>query len=256
MELLKEGILDAMPFPMWVFDNESLKFQEVNTFALNRYGYSKAEFLNLSLEDIRPDLDVLRLYEHLHLQDDVIKQAPKMWRHQTKSGEIFWVKVRCQRFQHKSKPYTAVMVQEAPSPASKISHLSHEQQLSFILENSLDIFVVLNMCAQFVFATPSLEKCTGMPLETLMGTCAYERVHPEDKLRVQEAFQLAIQLPQLARRISFRYQGRDGHYRHFEAIGKSVSGIAEIQGISLQVRDVTDRVEAEETLRMQHQFMK
>jgi two-component system, cell cycle sensor histidine kinase and response regulator CckA len=41
------------PQPMWVHDTKSLLFLEVNNAALERYGYSKAEFLQMLLTDIR-----------------------------------------------------------------------------------------------------------------------------------------------------------------------------------------------------------
>ncbi len=39
---------------MWIFDRETLAFLEVNYAATRAYGFSRAEFLAMTLLDIRP----------------------------------------------------------------------------------------------------------------------------------------------------------------------------------------------------------
>jgi len=45
------------PQPMWVFDDETLAFLAVNTAAVVHYGYSEAEFLAMTIVDMRPSED-------------------------------------------------------------------------------------------------------------------------------------------------------------------------------------------------------
>lgn len=255
MELLKEGIINSMPFPMWVFDNTTLRFLEVNDYALRRYGYSREEFLQMSLEDIRPSPEVERLYDHLQIKKDTVRRSPSYWQHQTKSGEVFWVKVRCQRFQN-HQHYTAVLIEEEQDSSLKFKNLTDSDQLSYIVENSLDIFAVLDMQARFTFATKSLELCTGYSLESLMGTCAFDRIHEDDRKEVFEVFRQSLQEPHHAKRVTFRYEGADNRYRHFEAVGRAIIGVPELQGISIQARDITDRIQVEEALKQQNNKLK
>ena len=42
------------PYPMWVFDAETLAFLAVNDAAVRHYGYSREEFLGMTIRDIRP----------------------------------------------------------------------------------------------------------------------------------------------------------------------------------------------------------
>ncbi|MCX6221188.1 MAG: PAS domain S-box protein [Bacteroidia bacterium] len=46
------------PQPMWIYDLETLAFLEVNQVAINHYGYSKEEFLSMTIKDIRPAEDI------------------------------------------------------------------------------------------------------------------------------------------------------------------------------------------------------
>ncbi|MGZ5247750.1 MAG: PAS domain S-box protein, partial [Flavitalea sp.] len=46
------------PQPMWVFDQETLSILEVNNVAVLKYGYSRDEFLNMTIRDIRPPEEI------------------------------------------------------------------------------------------------------------------------------------------------------------------------------------------------------
>jgi diguanylate cyclase (GGDEF)-like protein/PAS domain S-box-containing protein len=46
-------LFDGNPNPMWVYDLETLRFVLVNGAAVARYGYSREEFLAMTLKDIR-----------------------------------------------------------------------------------------------------------------------------------------------------------------------------------------------------------
>ena len=53
-------IFDGNPTPLLVFDHETLAFLEANEAAVQSYGYSREEFLGMTLQDIRPPEDVRR----------------------------------------------------------------------------------------------------------------------------------------------------------------------------------------------------
>ena len=47
-------LFESNPFPMWVYDLDTLTFLAVNEAAILHYGYSREEFLGMTIEDIRP----------------------------------------------------------------------------------------------------------------------------------------------------------------------------------------------------------
>lgn len=57
------------PLPMWIYDVNSLRFLEVNESAENQYGYTRTEFLALTLNDIIPKQDVDDAPDHIHDTD-------------------------------------------------------------------------------------------------------------------------------------------------------------------------------------------
>ena len=47
-------LFEANPLPMWVYDAETLRFLAVNEAAVRHYGYTRSEFLAMTITDIRP----------------------------------------------------------------------------------------------------------------------------------------------------------------------------------------------------------
>jgi PAS domain S-box-containing protein len=78
--------------PMWVFDQLTLAFLAVNDAAVRAYGYSRKEFLAMTILDIRPEEDIPRLLRHT-LHPHPVNEESECWRHRTKSGEILDVEI-------------------------------------------------------------------------------------------------------------------------------------------------------------------
>ncbi|SIS95111.1 PAS domain-containing protein [Belliella pelovolcani] len=49
------------PLPSWVYDLNTFEFLEVNDAAVKHYGYTREEFLNMNLKDIRPASELPKL---------------------------------------------------------------------------------------------------------------------------------------------------------------------------------------------------
>src|SRR6058998_528116 len=73
------------PQPMWVFDSETLAFLDVNDAAIQHYGYSRDEFLGMTIKDIRLREDVPALFtERARCTEGYGRYAPSVkWRHRT-----------------------------------------------------------------------------------------------------------------------------------------------------------------------------
>ena len=84
-------LFDRNPQPMWVYDMETLDFLAVNDAAVARYGYSRAEFLSMTIRDIRPAGDVEALERSVPGSSG--PESSGQWRHRKKDGTIIEVEV-------------------------------------------------------------------------------------------------------------------------------------------------------------------
>ncbi len=85
-------LFESSPHPLWVYDLESLAFLAVNDAAIQKYGYSRSEFLALTIRDIRPPEDVPALLHEAHQERNTL-DSPGLWRHRKKDGTIIHVEI-------------------------------------------------------------------------------------------------------------------------------------------------------------------
>jgi two-component system cell cycle sensor histidine kinase/response regulator CckA len=88
----------ANPSPMWVYDCDSLRFLKVNDAAIKAYGYSREEFLNMTLVDIRPEKDAPRFLQSVRQRHDGHNDCG-VWRHRRKDGSIIFVEIMAFEFE-------------------------------------------------------------------------------------------------------------------------------------------------------------
>ncbi len=84
-------MFDKSPLPKWLYDVETLRFLDVNEAAVRDLGYSRDEFLAMTIRDIRPPEDVPALLE----AERQVERLPRfgVWRLRKKSGEIIQVEI-------------------------------------------------------------------------------------------------------------------------------------------------------------------
>ena len=84
-------LFENNPLPMWVYDVETLAFVEVNAAAVQRYGYSRDEFLGMSILDIRPPEEAERARSFVagRTTDAApgLRQGGPTWTHRFKDGQ-------------------------------------------------------------------------------------------------------------------------------------------------------------------------
>ena len=66
-------LFESNPHSVWVYDLESLAIIDVNDAAILTYGYSREEFLTLSIKDVRPIEDVPTFLEKVARVRDVLE---------------------------------------------------------------------------------------------------------------------------------------------------------------------------------------
>ena len=80
-------LFESNPQPMWVYDVSTLAFLAVNDAAIEHYGYSREEFLSMTILDIRTPEERPEVMEAVrNLSSDVTRSV--MRKHRTKDGRV------------------------------------------------------------------------------------------------------------------------------------------------------------------------
>ena len=91
-QIIYPDLFEMNPQPMWIYDLETLRFLAVNHAAVEHYGYSREEFLEMTLKDIRPVEKVALLMEDIQQTTSELNHAG-IWQHIKKSGEVIDVEI-------------------------------------------------------------------------------------------------------------------------------------------------------------------
>ena len=91
-------LFQANPQPMWVYDIGTFAFLAVNDTAIERYGYSREEFVKMTLADIRPAADLAALMQGLSFSP-LSTEVTGPWRHLYKDGTEIWVEIHSHALQ-------------------------------------------------------------------------------------------------------------------------------------------------------------
>src|ERR1700691_423940 len=103
-------LFEDNPLPMWVFDRETLCFMEANHAALAHYGYSREEFLSMTIADIRPPEDVARLKDSVARARGLALSG--QWRHRLKDGRLIDVEVASHTISYGGRPAVLSVLQD------------------------------------------------------------------------------------------------------------------------------------------------
>ncbi len=88
-------LFQLSPIPMFLYDFETLKFLDVNNAAVRHYGYSRNEFLNLTVKDLHPKEELPAVDEAMKLSEDKEEfYFQGVFSHLKKSGEMIQVDIR------------------------------------------------------------------------------------------------------------------------------------------------------------------
>ena len=101
-------IFEGNPHPMWVFDRETLAFLDVNEATIRHYGYSREEFLSMTVKDVRPAEDVSAVAEVASQPFSGVDQTG-LWRHLKKDGTLIWVEIARHAIFFEGKPAKLVL---------------------------------------------------------------------------------------------------------------------------------------------------
>lgn len=116
------------PQPMWIYDLETLAFLEVNEAAIQYYGYSRDEFIHMTLKDIRPAEDIPILLENIKPEPSSYN-PPAGWRHQKKNGEIIYVEISAHSVNYDGRKARHILINDITKRRQAEEKLLHVTRL-------------------------------------------------------------------------------------------------------------------------------
>jgi PAS domain S-box-containing protein len=172
-------LFESNPHAMWVYDQATHRFLAVNNAAIHHYGYSRAEFLSMTIEDIRPPEDIPILKDYLKNVNPTYNRAGE-WRHQKKDGTVINVEITSNRLDFEGRRAVFVLANDITERklAEKALRES-EDRYRDLVDNSHELICTHDLEGRVISVNPWASRVLGYPQERLIGMNIRDGLLPE-----------------------------------------------------------------------------
>ncbi len=242
-------MFESNPQPMWVYDVKSLAFLMVNDAAVARYGYSREEFLRMTIRDIRPAEDLPRFLGHMS-QIRSGFGAGDLWRHCLKDGSTILVEVSSHSLMVGDHAARVVLANDVTARAMAEQALKEsEEKHRLLVENSHDVIYTLTKAGIFTFVSPAWTTLMGHPIDQVVGQAFLPLVHPHDVAVCTTFMQKVVDARQPQEGIEFRVRHLNGDWRWFHSNAVPLKDeTGEVLGLQGSGMDMTESKAAQEQI--------
>jgi len=237
------------PQPMWIYETETLRFLDVNEAACEAYGFSREEFLRMTISDIRPEAD--RALHRYGLPSDR-GASTRLWRHCRADGHVFYADITSSELTFEGKSARIVLAIDATPRLAVSSALSDSraalaeaQELAHLGSFETDL-----VSGDMRWST-ELFRIFGVDPALERPAYLYEFDHEDDRLAVEAEVERA-RVERTAYTIEHRIRTRDGRERCVFERGRFFfdADSNEPRRVIGAVLDITERKIIEEQLRV------
>jgi diguanylate cyclase (GGDEF)-like protein/PAS domain S-box-containing protein len=126
-----------------------------------------------------------------------------------------------------------------------------EERFHSLVQNASDVILILGADGRISYASPSAQPVLGIASAELVGIDGLEQVHPEDLEKAHLFYANMIASPGAIRSTDYRIRDEHGAWRYVEIVGNNLLIDSIVHGVVVNLRDISERKEAEEQLTFQ-----
>ena len=254
-------LFENNPQAMWIYDSENLAVLDVNNAAVSQYGFTKEEFLAMTLIDLLPRKVTGELQTYLPLIPKGLNKSG-IWPHQKKNGELMDFEIISHLIEYQGRPARLVSSSDVTERVkAETALLESEERFRTTLYSIGDGVITTDAFGKVQLMNTIAEKLTGWSQNEAEGR-TLEEVFPI----INEDTRQPVEAP--VRKV-IREGAMVGLANHTVLVGKSgvecpIADSAapirnekgEIIGVVLVFRDQTREREAERTLQESEFFFR
>jgi PAS domain S-box-containing protein len=176
-----KSMFDDSPQPMWIYDKATLQFLDVNEAAIAHYGYSKEEFLEMTISDIRPESERKKFHRHLYALKPVKIADKTKWIHRKKDGTLIYTEVQSYNFIYCGNHARLVIINDV-TQNEKIQEILLESEARFrnMADNAPVMIWVSNENDKTIYVNKYWTDFTGISASEAWGDGWNKVIHPGD----------------------------------------------------------------------------
>jgi len=177
----------ANPLPMVIFDTETLAIVDVNDAAVIHYGWSREQFLAMSISDLRPAEDPEKLTR--------VSRSPDGWvlngavrRHRKANGEAIEVAIHSRLLDHEGRPAALVAIVDITQAHRAEAELASTREFLDSVVESVPTAIIVKDARTFqtILVNRAAETFLGVSRDEIIDRTAVEVYSPEGAALVRE----------------------------------------------------------------------
>lgn len=241
------SLFENNPHPMWIYDVATLEILAVNDSAVEHYGYTRDEFLKLSIKNIHPADEAPRLLETVsHNKEE--KSRSGIWRHVKKDGSIIDVEVSSHSIRIGTRDARFVLVNDISSRRrAEEALLRSEEKYRDLFENANDAIFIVDADLRYRDANKKAVDLLGYSREELLSMRITDMIPQEQMGRSSREFE-KLRSRGGYEQFAGKVRTRDGRWLDVEVSSSAIVVDGRIAGSRDILRDVTDRKRMEDEL--------
>lgn len=126
--------------------------------------------------------------------------------------------------------------------------LSGNKWFENLLINSIDVILVVDAACSISFCSPNITRELGFTPEEMLGKTGFDFVHPDDLETTYKIFEQELNYPDQNNSVDIRLRTKTGEWVWMEAKGKNLLDDALVQGVIINLNDISARKDAEKAL--------
>ena len=233
---------------MWVYDSKTLEFLEVNNAAVHYYGYSRQEFLSMTIKDIRPPENIPALLRSLEDESPGL-QSGEAWIHRKKDGTLIDIEINSHDLSFAGVPARLVLAKDITESKRAARALREsEERYRELVENAIDIIYTHDLEGNYTSVNRAGERITGYTRDESIGLSLVQTVAPEYLPKAREMIARKLSGEEITAydlEIITKKGGRVPIEVNTRIIYENGNPVG-VQGIA---RDITERKQLEDQLR-------
>src|SRR6476619_6095050 len=170
-------LFDHNPNPMWVYTRSSRAFLAVNQAAIDRYGYTRSEFLSMTLNDLRVWSDT----SHVDAITFDTGGSTDSWngRHKKKDGTLFSIEGTSQEILFDGQEARLGLALDVTDRRQAEEALRQsEQRTRLIIDTALDAVVTMDAAGHITDWNTQAEKMFGWTRTEVVGQTMSDTIVP------------------------------------------------------------------------------
>jgi PAS domain S-box-containing protein len=181
---------------MWAYDLHTLHFLAVNDAAVEKYGYTRAEFLQMTLADIRPREDVDLLLQQIAEKRSSLQHSG-VWRHRLKDGTIIFVEIMSHVLALQGHEAVLVVAQDITERRqAEIALRLSEEKYRGLMESLDSVIATVDAEGRFLYMNDVAAAQLGATPRELIGKTMHELFPEPVAARQLEHVRVAIRADQ------------------------------------------------------------